>query len=167
MARETVKIAVQQESASTPPEAKNDSRRSPRRRGRKSELCDLMPSNVIEHRLRSKIPAETKHSLPNIEAESENELEDAHDPLALMTVGDMDEPSSYREAINGPEADQWRLAMQEEMDSLAKNGTWTMECNTGRQQVVDNRWVFKRKLDADGNITRYKARLVARGFSQE
>ena len=56
--------------------------------------------------------------------------------------------------------------MQEEMDSLAKNGTWSMERNTGGQRVVDNRWVFKRKLDADGNTTRYKARLVARGFSQ-
>ena len=118
-------------------------------------MCGLMPSIVLEHRFRSKRPSECKHLLASWDAEPEDEFKDVHDPL-----------SSCKEAITGPEADQWQLAMQEEMDSLAKNGTWTMERNTGGQRVVDNRWVFKRKLDDDGNTTRYKARMVARGFSQ-
>jgi hypothetical protein len=32
---------------------------------------------------------------------------------------------------------------------------------------VDSKWVFKLKRDFDGNIARYKATLMARGFTQE
>ena len=34
------------------------------------------------------------------------------------------------------------------------------------RRVIENKWIFKKKTDADGNVTIYKARLVAKGYRQ-
>ena len=58
-------------------------------------------------------------------------------------------------------ADEWREACQYEIDALAKNGTWTLvELPPGRK-AVKSKWVFKHKADG-----RFRARLVAKGFTQ-
>lgn len=56
--------------------------------------------------------------------------------------------------------------MDEEKTSLLKDQTWELEDLPAGQLVVSCRWIFKSKLQPDGTIKRYKARLVARGFSQ-
>ncbi len=57
--------------------------------------------------------------------------------------------------------------MQREMDSLEENDVWELtELPEGRCPV-GSKWVFKTKIDADGKIECYKARLVAQGFSQK
>lgn len=77
------------------------------------------------------------------------------------------EPSTVEEAMNSREKDQWIGAMQKEMDSLQENNVWELtELPEGRQ-LVGSKWVFKTKTDADGKVERYKARLVAQGFSQK
>ena len=76
------------------------------------------------------------------------------------------EPGSYSEAVNCDEQQQWTGAMREELNSLKKNGTYTLtNLPTGRR-AIRCKWVFKRKTDEQGNTTRHKARLVAKGFSQ-
>ena len=77
------------------------------------------------------------------------------------------EPRNYREAINHPlYGKEWELTIREEYDSLVKNGTWELvEAPPGRN-IVTRKWVFKAKHDAEGRIVRFKARLVARGFTQ-
>ena len=46
------------------------------------------------------------------------------------------------------------------------NKVWTLvEIPEGRK-AIKNKWIFKKKTDADGNVTVYKARLVAKGFWQ-
>ena len=45
-----------------------------------------------------------------------------------------------------------------------KYGLW-LTLPDGRQ-AIENKWIFKKKTDADGNGTVYKARLVAKGFRQ-
>lgn len=77
------------------------------------------------------------------------------------------EPTSYEEAVLGPEQDLWKVAMREEYDSLMKNNTWSLvELPNGRKPI-GCKWVFKRKEDVAGKVSKFKARLVAQGFSQQ
>lgn len=76
-------------------------------------------------------------------------------------------PNSLAEARTRSDWHKWKAAIQEEMDSLLKNKTWKlMKLPEGRKTVY-NKWVFKVKHRVDGAPDRYKARLVARGFSQK
>ena len=77
-----------------------------------------------------------------------------------------DEPNSYEEAMDSEEAPHWNKAMKEEISALKKHGVWTLIDLPKNRKAIKCRWVFKKKLAADGTIERYKARLVAKGFSQ-
>jgi hypothetical protein len=57
--------------------------------------------------------------------------------------------------------------MKEELDALHKNNTWDMVDLPPGKSVVGCKWVYKSKTCSDGTVDRYKARLVARGFTQE
>lgn len=72
------------------------------------------------------------------------------------------EPVSYEEASRSKE---WVAAMREELKALQDNDTWEL-VPFENQQLVDNRWTFKIKVDSEGRAVRHKARLVARGFTQ-
>jgi hypothetical protein len=76
------------------------------------------------------------------------------------------EPESFEEATSSGNAEQWKQAMDEEIQSLKQNQTWTLVEPPKNQQVIDNRWVYKIKRNEDGSVQKYKARLVARGFRQ-
>lgn len=77
------------------------------------------------------------------------------------------EPSSYYEALKSTESKNWKVAMDEEFNSLKKNRTWELVKLPEDRKLVDNRWVFKVKEKPNGEIERFKARLVVRGFTQE
>src|SRR3954470_14466435 len=56
--------------------------------------------------------------------------------------------------------------MQEEYDALIANNTWHLVPPNSKRNVIDCKWVYRIKKNADGTIDRYKARLVAKGFKQ-
>ena len=66
-----------------------------------------------------------------------------------------------------PNAQEWWKAAQAECDSLIENETWEVVPLPEGRKTVSCKWVFKVKQDKDGNIDRYKGRLVVREFSQE
>ena len=88
-----------------------------------------------------------------------------HNEHAYVTLAS-DEPSNFREAMKSTSGDEWRKACQAEYDTLTGYGTWTLIDRPQNVNVVGNRWVFRIKRDNVGKIDRYKARLVAQGFSQ-
>ena len=56
--------------------------------------------------------------------------------------------------------------MQDEMDALHANHIWTLVPKTSNMNLISIKWIFKVKTQSDGIIDRYKAILVARGFTQ-
>uniref|UniRef100_A0A2N9HJJ7 Reverse transcriptase Ty1/copia-type domain-containing protein n=1 Tax=Fagus sylvatica TaxID=28930 RepID=A0A2N9HJJ7_FAGSY len=88
-------------------------------------------------------------------------LSDYHCYFALATLH---EPHTYREASTNP---LWQQAMADELDALHKTHTWDMTTLPPGKSAVGCKWVYKIKTRADGSVERYKARLVARGFTQE
>lgn len=78
----------------------------------------------------------------------------------------LDEPLTYEEAISGPNSEHWQSAMQSEYNSLIANNVWQLVNRPLNQNIVKCKWVFKTKFDADGKFSKFKARLVARGFTQ-
>ena len=57
--------------------------------------------------------------------------------------------------------------MDEEINALMRNGTWTLVSPNAHMNVVGCKWVFRLKRRPDRSIDRYKARLVAKGFNQK
>ena len=66
--------------------------------------------------------------------------------------------------MEGPESEKWLEAMKSEMKSLYKNEVWTLVDIPEGRKAIENKWIFKKKTDAVGNITVYKARLIGKGF---
>jgi hypothetical protein len=70
------------------------------------------------------------------------------------------------QALNGEDAKKWEMAMQEEYDSFVVNNIWSLVPLPNGTKPISCKWVFTIKHGVDGEIERYKARLVARGFTQ-
>src|SRR6266404_5693883 len=76
------------------------------------------------------------------------------------------EPCSLAEAKRRPDWPLWEKAIHEELSTLKTTGTWHLEEAPAGANIIGSKWVFKAKKEATGNIARYKAHLVAQGFSQ-
>jgi hypothetical protein len=76
------------------------------------------------------------------------------------------DPSTYVEAVSGPDREHWIAAIEEELASHRTNNTWTACEKPTKKKVIGCKWVFKLKRDQHGRPTRYKARLTAKGYSQ-
>ncbi|GJY02963.1 ribonuclease H-like domain-containing protein, partial [Tanacetum coccineum] len=61
----------------------------------------------------------------------------------------------------------WRVAMYDEYNALVKNNTWMLVSKPPNANVVRSMWLFRHKYHADGSLSRYKARLVANGHTQQ
>ncbi|CAI7735492.1 unnamed protein product [Closterium sp. NIES-53] len=91
--------------------------------------------------------------------------------LLLAPEGDPDAPDiptprSYAEAITGPYSSQWQAAMDAEMASWKSTGTYVDEVPPHGVNIVDGMWIFRVKRPP-GSPPAFKARYVARGFSQQ
>jgi len=82
------------------------------------------------------------------------------------TIAFLEEPQTVEEVLNSEDAKKWEMAMQEEYDSFVVNNTWSLVPLPKGRKPISCKWVFKIKHGVHGEIERYKARLVARGFTQ-
>ncbi|WVZ61695.1 hypothetical protein U9M48_011528 [Paspalum notatum var. saurae] len=97
-------------------------------------------------------------------------IEECNVAYALSVAEEIEgnsEPSNYSEAITSADCNNWVTAMQDEMESLDKNGTWDLVKLPIDKKPVRCKWIFKRKEGiSPSEPARFKARLVAKGYSQ-
>ena len=84
----------------------------------------------------------------------------------IVALDDEKDPSTFSEAKSVPNKLKWEEAMKREMESLWSNEVWELMDPPPNRKIVGSKWICKRKLDADGTVERYKARLVAQGCTQ-
>jgi hypothetical protein len=83
--------------------------------------------------------------------------------LGEVAVTDVRELASCLRAMKSVEKPMWEAAVQEEYLSLTSNSTWELVPCSKDLKCIGSMWNFQLKRDSKGNITKYKARLVARG----
>ena len=92
------------------------------------------------------------------------------DHFVGSTQFDVEEPETYARAMQGPNSTEWARAMEEELDQLRKNDTWILvprsEIEPGHRPL-GGKWVYKVKRDVNGEVARFKARWVVKGYLQQ
>ncbi|GMF17028.1 unnamed protein product [Phytophthora fragariaefolia] len=83
-----------------------------------------------------------------------------------MATGELTEPDTFSDAMESAHSMQWENAADDEFDSLMKNDTRELVPREKHMKVLQNRWIFRVNYLANGEIERYKARLVIKGFMQ-
>jgi hypothetical protein len=101
-------------------------------------------------------------------------LEGARDKGCLKTFGDNfivylvdDTPKTIIEAYASLDVEHWKEAIQKEMESILTNGTWEMCDLPVGCKPVGCMWMSKKKIKPDGTVDKFKASLVAKGFTKK
>jgi transposase InsO family protein len=79
----------------------------------------------------------------------------------------LQDPDTLQEVHDRRDKEKWLEAMKNEYSSLIENKTWELCELPAGKKLIDTKWVFKTKRDNDGNVIRFKARMVAKGFIQK
>src|SRR5690606_38700944 len=74
-------------------------------------------------------------------------------------------PLTFKDAMNNSNSNEWKIAMQNEFNSLTENNTWNLVDRPLNRNIIGCRWVYVLK-EVPGQAKRFKARLVAKGYSQ-
>ena len=89
-----------------------------------------------------------------------------HLPRPLPTLPPPTVPKTFHDALESPHAEYWKAAMDDEMESMESNGVWELVDAPSDRKSVGGRWVYALKRDRDGQVLKFKARWVAKGYSQ-
>jgi len=114
----------------------------------------------------------------NMESNTHEEDELSLNLLARQVVGkafftaasaavNQEDPKTLREALASTNKNEWMKACLTELDDLKRNETYRLEPLPPGYRALDGKWVFKTKRDANGDVTRFKARWVVKGFLQK
>ncbi|RVW71665.1 Retrovirus-related Pol polyprotein from transposon TNT 1-94 [Vitis vinifera] len=96
-----------------------------------------------------------------------NENENVPTTECDYDVGLESDPTSYDQAINSENSTLWLYAMEEELKSMKDNEVWDFVKLPKGIKTIGCKWIFKTKHDSKGNVERYNARLVAKGYTQK
>ena len=78
-----------------------------------------------------------------------------------------DDPINFRQTIENSNSDKWIEAMNQEYKSIQDNKVWELVPLLEGVKPIGCKWIFKTKRDSNGNVERYNARLVAKGYTQK
>jgi hypothetical protein len=76
------------------------------------------------------------------------------------------DPKTYAEAMSGPDATQWEMACADKMHVFKHMGVYKIVPHPADRKIIGSKWVFRIKRRPTGEIQKYKARIIAQGFTQ-
>ena len=79
-------------------------------------------------------------------------------------IDNKNEPSSLKQASK---QECWMDTMKLEYKELIKNKTWDLISYPNKKNVIGNKWIYKVKFNLVGDIDKYKARLLDKGFDKK
>ncbi|GJP83646.1 hypothetical protein CLOP_g13772 [Closterium sp. NIES-67] len=88
------------------------------------------------------------------------------DEIAHCYWAPIPEPKTREEALNGPNGEKWKASEDEEFGSLIENETWDLCDLPPGKKAITSKMIYRHKYGPEGELIRYKSRLVARGFQQ-
>ena len=137
---------------------------------------DLITESRGQKRRRKKVEwyeaGKRDSTLNQVEIDELKALDTAYENAVKLfvsgTTSTPKEPRSYREAVdpNNPDSPSWVAAINAELDSLRGHGTWEYVPHPKDKPIVSCKWVWRVKVKSDRSVERFKARLIARGFTQ-
>ncbi|GKB38525.1 retrotransposon protein, putative, ty1-copia subclass [Tanacetum coccineum] len=144
--------------------------------GRAMDLEEIQDEDTSPSEITSEIPMEVEGFEPPQEEEilirRSERTRRAPNRLCLNveaeehSLGDLNEPTSYKAAMLDSESNKWIDAMNAEIQSMMDNMVWVLVDLPPGCKTVGSKWIFKKKTDMDGIVHVYKARLVAKGYTQ-
>jgi len=81
-----------------------------------------------------------------------------------MIILTEDDPSTFEETVK---SNKWRDAMNKEIEAIESNKTWVLTTLPEGVKSIGVKWIFKTKLNENGEIDKCKARLVEKGYAQQ
>ena len=133
-----------------------------------SHVSDELPAPIID------VPTDTALTVDPTGPSDSYALRRSHRVTTLPShlcdfhcfsaLASLQEPQTFHEASSNP---LWQQAMKEELDVLHKTGTWDLVDLPSKKYAIGCKWVYKIKTRSDDTVDCDKARLVARGFTQE
>jgi hypothetical protein len=134
---------------------------------------DIHELLILESDLTGKADAmTTQFDILNIftREDEDEELTETIHPLAFSARLSAEDTPRYHEAMNGPDADGFKEAMETELEQLQAMDSWTVvpreKAIRERKTILATTWAFKRKQYPDGTVKKLKARLCVRGDQQ-
>lgn len=91
---------------------------------------------------------------------------DFYSPGSAMMAHTIAEPSTISESLTMRDARDWKDAILSELSSLRHHHTWQVVSRPSEAKIIPTRFVFKRKLNENGTVSRHKVRLVVKGYMQ-
>lgn len=76
-------------------------------------------------------------------------------------------PNTVEEALGREDGKLWQAACEDELAAMRNMGIWEMTPLPAGRKAIGSRWVFKVKHNPDVSVERYRARVVAQGYSQK
>ncbi|GJS24427.1 retrotransposon protein, putative, ty1-copia subclass [Tanacetum coccineum] len=144
--------------------------------GRAMDLKEIQDEDTSPSEITSKIPMEFEGFEPPqeevIPVRRSERIHRAPDRLCLNveaeehSLGDLNEPTSYKAAMLDSESNKWINDMNAEIQSMMDNMVWVLVDLPPGCKTVGSKWIFKKKTDMDGIVHTYKSRLVAKSYTQ-
>ena len=144
----------------------------PRKHAHVAQVLSLLSNEALSEPEHIPTLADRGEEDPLILLAKELEIEGAAylNDYDAFIQSDIAEPQTYHQAMNSKYANEWSLAMDEEIKSLLENNTWDTSPTESLEPghiVPSGKWVFKLKRDVNGKIVRFKARWVVKGYLQQ